>query len=62
MGTRESLNTTVVKTNILFFLGQCRGQVPKRNKQMVTYAASGIDLISTSIAVVSREEIGMLQS
>ena len=62
MRTRESLNTMVVKTNILFFLGQCWEEVPKQNKQMVTYAASGIDLISTSIAVVSREEIGMLQS
>jgi len=29
---------------------------------MITYAASGIDLMFTSIAVVSREEIGMLQS
>lgn len=62
MKTRESLNTMVVKTNILFFLRQYWEQVPEQNKQMVTYAASGIDLISTSIAVVSREENGMLQS
>lgn len=62
MKTRESLNTMVVKTNILFFLRQYWEQVPEQNKQMVTYAASGIDLISTSIAVVSREETGMLQS